>query len=90
MAQEAARDPTELVRLAIREALPDAEVEVRATSPGHVEIDVTSAEFEGKSLVAQQQLVYRSIAHLMRGEGAPLHAVDRLRTRCRDRTDDSP
>ncbi len=47
---------------------------------GHYTISVTSAEFEGKSLVNKQRLVYRTIRHLMDGADAPLHAVDKLET----------
>ncbi len=65
----------------IREALPGAEVLVRAASPGHFEIEVASEAFAGKSRVAQQQLVYGAIAPLMAGDAAPVHAVDRMVTR---------
>jgi hypothetical protein len=30
--------------------------------------------------VRQQQLVYGAIAHLMKGDAAPVHAIDRLQT----------
>lgn len=64
---------------AIAEALPGASVEVRGGG-GHFEIDVVSAEFEGKRTLERQRLVYGAIGHLMRGDGAPVHAVDRLKT----------
>ena len=64
----------------IAEAVPDARVEVTAASPGHFEIRVVSSAFEGRSRVAQQQLVYGAIAHLMKGDAAPVHAIDRLQT----------
>ena len=47
---------------------------------GHYTIVVVSSEFAGKSMVAQQRLVYGAIAHLMAGDMAPVHAVDSLRT----------
>jgi acid stress-induced BolA-like protein IbaG/YrbA len=31
-------------------------------------------------MVQQQQMVYAAIAGLMRGDNAPVHAVDRLQT----------
>ena len=65
----------------IREALPGAEVAVRAASPGHFEVEVVSDAFAGKSRVAQQQLVYGAIAPLMSGSEPPIHAVDRLECR---------
>ncbi|MCP5056026.1 MAG: BolA family transcriptional regulator [bacterium] len=66
---------------AIREGLPEAEVVVRAVSPGHFEIEVVSADFEGLSRVKQQQAVYAKIKHLMAGDTAPVHAIDRMVTR---------
>ncbi|MEN8185069.1 MAG: BolA/IbaG family iron-sulfur metabolism protein [Myxococcota bacterium] len=77
-------DPSETVhrlREAIAAAIPEARVEVLATSPGHFEIRVCSAIFEGKPLVRQQQLVYQAIAPLMSGDAPPVHAIDRLSTR---------
>ena len=69
------------LRRAIENAIEGASVEVTATSPGHFEIAVTSEVFEGKSRVQQQQLVYAAIAHLMKGDAAPVHAIDHMRTR---------
>ena len=69
------------MREAIVAALPDAHVRVTANSPGHFEIEVVSAAFAGQSMVRQQQLVYGAIKPLMAGDGAPVHAIDRLRTR---------
>ena len=68
------------LRSCIAAALPGAEIEVAATSPGHFEIQVVSAAFEGEGRVRQQQLVYSAIAHLMKGNDAPVHAIDRLTT----------
>lgn len=70
----------DVIRTAILEALPGASVDVQAGSPGHYRISVVSEAFRGKSVVQQQQMVYAAIAHLMRGEAAPVHAVDRLQT----------
>ncbi len=66
---------------AIEAALPDAEVVVRAAGPGHFEVEVVSAAFEGLSRVRQQQRVYAAIGKFMQGERAPVHAVDRMTTR---------
>ena len=65
---------------AIADALPDAKIDVRALSPGHFEIRVESASFEGLSRLRQQQRVYAAIAPLMKGDAAPVHAIDRLQT----------
>ena len=67
-----------LIRAAIEEALPGADVRVSSGGPGHYEVAVRSAEFADKSRVAQHQRVYAAIAHLMSGSDAPVHAVDRL------------
>jgi acid stress-induced BolA-like protein IbaG/YrbA len=66
---------------AVRAALPDAEVEVGVGGPGHFTLDVASAAFAGLSRVRQQQQVYAAIQHLMAGDAAPVHAIDRLVTR---------
>jgi acid stress-induced BolA-like protein IbaG/YrbA len=68
------------LREAILKALPEAQVNVTTGTPGHFEIKVVSEAFEGKSRVKKQQMIYGSIAHLMKGENAPVHAVDRLHT----------
>ena len=76
-------EPTEVaddLKRSIEGALPGAGVVVTPVSPGHFEIRVTSDAFTGKSRVQQQQLVYAAIAHLMKGDAAPVHAVDRLQT----------
>lgn len=65
---------------AIVAAIPDAVVKVDGGG-GHFTIDVVSAQFDGKSMVAKQRLVYRAIAPLMAGDRAPVHAVDKLTTR---------
>ncbi len=74
-------DPTvQQMRAAIEAALPDASVEVVKNSPGHFQIKVVSPAFAGKSRVRQQQMVLSAIADLMKGEAAPVHAIDRLDT----------
>ena len=67
-------------RQMIEAAIPGARVEVTPASPGHFEIAVKAEAFAGKSMVQQQQMVYKAIAPLMAGDSAPMHAVDRLRT----------
>jgi stress-induced morphogen len=74
-------DTREAIRLAILDRIPDATVMVEAGSGGHFTIDVVSPVFSGKNMVESQRLVYGAIAHLMKGDGAPVHAVDRLTTK---------
>jgi acid stress-induced BolA-like protein IbaG/YrbA len=66
---------------AIRNALPGAEVVVHVGSPGHFELEVASPALAGLSRVKQQQTVYAAIAHLMAGDSAPVHAIDRMTIR---------
>jgi stress-induced morphogen len=68
------------LKRSIEAAIPGADITVTPVSPGHFEIHVTSDAFAGKSRVQQQQLVYGAIAHLMKGDAAPVHAIDRLQT----------
>jgi acid stress-induced BolA-like protein IbaG/YrbA len=74
-------DTTQAIRLAIIEKIPDAAVMVEPGSGGHFTISVVSPVFAGKNMVESQRLVYGAIAHLMKGEGAPVHAVDKLTTK---------
>ena len=58
----------------IREALPDAKVEINdlAGDGEHYSARVVSASFKGKSLVQQHQLVYAALKGRM---GGVLHAL---------------
>jgi stress-induced morphogen len=58
----------------IREALPDARVEVQdlAGDGNHYKATVVSAAFAGKSRVRQHQIVYEALKGRMGGE---LHAL---------------
>jgi acid stress-induced BolA-like protein IbaG/YrbA len=68
------------IREAIETAIPDALV-IIGGSGGHFTIEVVSPVFEGKNMLQSQRLVLGAIAHLMKGDRAPVHAVDSLRTR---------
>jgi acid stress-induced BolA-like protein IbaG/YrbA len=67
-----------LLKEAIEHAIPGAEVKVTAGGAGHFELQVKAAEFSGQSRVAQQRSVYAAISHLMKGETAPVHAIDKM------------
>jgi stress-induced morphogen len=73
----------ETIRTRIRAELSDADVEVSAGGGGHFTIAVTSSAFAGKSMMESHRLVYAAIAPLMKGDGAPVHAVDSLKTTAR-------
>lgn len=68
------------IKSAILEKIPDAKVEATGGG-GHYTIAVESPVFAGKSMLESQRLVYGAIAHLMKGDAPPIHAVDTLKTR---------
>ncbi len=72
-----AQETAGLLEEALREAFPEAEIAVDGMG-GHFEIRVISEVFEGQRTLARQRLVLKAIAHLMAGENAPVHAVDRI------------
>ncbi|NER81729.1 MAG: BolA family transcriptional regulator [Leptolyngbya sp. SIO1D8] len=59
----------------IQEEMPDAEVQVNDLTGGgdHFEVTVISKQFEGRSLVQQHQLVYKSVQSAMSSEA--IHAL---------------
>jgi acid stress-induced BolA-like protein IbaG/YrbA len=73
-------DVIEAIRTAIESKVPDSKAEVNGGG-GHFNIVVTSPVFAGKNMLESQRLVYSAIAHLMKGDLAPVHAVDSLKTK---------
>ncbi|MDE2922623.1 MAG: BolA/IbaG family iron-sulfur metabolism protein [Acidobacteriota bacterium] len=67
------------IRDAVTAALPDAVIDVSGEG-NHFSLRVESAAFGGKRSLARQRIVLRAIAHLMKGDAAPVHAIDRLET----------
>ncbi|MCK6525091.1 BolA family transcriptional regulator [Myxococcota bacterium] len=68
------------ITAAIEAAIPGAKVSV-AGGGGHFEIQVISKSFEGQRTLQKHKAVLGAIAHLMQGDGAPVHAVDRIDAR---------
>lgn len=68
------------LREAIEREIPGAQASVTGGG-GHFSIEVVSAAFAGKGMLESQRLVYGAIAHLMKGDAPPVHAVDSLKTR---------
>ncbi len=68
------------LREAIEREIPGSQAAVSGGG-GHFSIEVVSAAFAGKGMLESQRLVYSAIAHLMKGDMAPVHAVDSLKTR---------
>ncbi len=74
-------DQTDAIRHAIEESIEGANAEVQTgAGAGHYNVTVTAEVFAGKPMVQAHRLVYSAIAHLMDGDDAPVHAIDRLRT----------
>jgi len=72
-------ETSKAIQLAVETKIRGARVSVRG-SRGHFEIDVETPVFEGMSTLQRQRTVYGAIEHLMSGENAPIHTVDRLIT----------
>ena len=68
------------LREAIERQIPDARAEVSGGG-GHYTIEVTSPVFAGKNMLQSHRMVYSAITDLMKGDKAPVHAVDSLKTR---------
>jgi len=72
-------DPRVAIKEAVEAAVAGASCQVEGGG-GHFSIVVTSAAFAGQSLLNKQRMVLSAIAHLMKGDDAPVHAVDNLVT----------
>jgi acid stress-induced BolA-like protein IbaG/YrbA len=64
--------PEQVIAL-IKAGLPDAEVQASSQDGEHFEVTVVSSRFEGKGLVQQHQLVYRTLQEAMATEA--IHAL---------------
>lgn len=71
---------TDALREAIESKIPGSKASVTGAG-GHYTIDVIAQAFAGLGMLESQRLVYSAIAHLMQGDLAPVHAVDKLKTR---------
>ena len=65
---------------AVLSGIPNAVVEVSPGSPGHYSLVVRSEAFRGRSMLESHRMVYATIAGLMSGDAAPVHAIDTLKT----------
>lgn len=75
------QDTVSAIRSAILAQIPDAQLDVAEGGGGHFTIEVVSPVFAGKGRLESQRLVLGAIAPLMKGDSAPVHAVDTLKTR---------
>ncbi len=67
----------EQLHQALAAAFPDGQVHVEGDGR-HFSVRVVSAAFAGQGPVQRQRAVYRAIGHLMRGDDAPVHAIDHM------------
>ena len=70
------------IRHAIESGLAGSRAVV-AGGGGHYTVEVVSPTFEGLSMLASHRLVMSAVAPLMKGDMAPVHAVDSIKTRAR-------
>ena len=73
-------DVVQALREAIESKIAGSKADVSGGG-GHYTIEVVSPAFAGLGMLESQRLVYGAIAHLMKGDLAPVHAVDKLKTR---------
>jgi stress-induced morphogen len=68
------------LRESVESAIPGARC-VAAGGGGHYTLEVIAPSFAGLSMLASHRLVLGAIAHLMKGDQAPVHAVDSISAR---------
>ena len=71
---------TDHIREKIEAGIPGAKAKVEGGG-GHFVLEVVAAQFKGKNTLEKQRLVFATIADLMAGADAPIHAVDTMVTR---------
>ena len=59
----------------LREAFPDAEIEIGGSDGVHMSALVVDESFRGKNRVQQQRAVYAALKGKMDGPGGELHAL---------------
>jgi acid stress-induced BolA-like protein IbaG/YrbA len=67
------------LKTAVEAAIDGADVQVSGAG-GHFEIRVVSQAFAGKNTLQKHRMVLGAIKHLMGGDDAPVHAIDKLET----------
>ncbi|MCF2872788.1 BolA/IbaG family iron-sulfur metabolism protein [Octadecabacter sp. G9-8] len=59
----------------LREAFPDAQINVQGDDGAHFAAEVIDASFKGKNRVQQQRAVYAALKGKMDGSNGDLHAL---------------
>lgn len=69
--------PRETLETYLREAFPDAEITLTdlVGDNNHWQAEIISAQFSGKSRVAQHQMVYKALKGKVGNDGDELHAL---------------
>jgi acid stress-induced BolA-like protein IbaG/YrbA len=70
-------DICQAIEKAVSDAIPGCQVQATGGG-GHFEIQVISETFAGQRTLTKHRAVLGAIAHLMKGDRAPVHAVDRI------------
>lgn len=65
----------EKIKTLLQEAFPSAEIDVQGDDGVHLSAQVIATEFNGKSRVQQQRMVYAALGDLMDGSNGALHAL---------------
>ncbi len=73
-------DASEQIRAAIVKNISDAEVAVKMNGDRHYTVAVKSPQFAGQSMLQCHKKVMSSLAALMAGDDAQVHAIDSLKT----------
>ena len=79
MLEKESEDLINEIKKRIRRELEVASLEVSGGS-GHYRIRVVSLDFEGKTSVNRQRMVFSALGDLIMGPSAPIHAVDQMET----------
>jgi len=66
------------LKLKIETQISDAVAVITPGSGGHYRVDVQSISLAALPMLKAHQAVYASIADLMAGDAAPVHAIDHL------------
>ena len=74
------QEVADAIKQSVEQAIPGAQVEVSIGGGAHYSVKAVSAAFEGKGLLEKQRMVYSAIAHLLDGNPAPVHAIDKVET----------
>jgi acid stress-induced BolA-like protein IbaG/YrbA len=76
------QDICDAIRDALQNSIPQCTAHVSGGG-GHYSIEAIAPGFASLNRLESQRTVLRAIGHLMQGDGAPVHAVDSIKTSAR-------